>query len=213
MFRTNRQVLEDIDRIQRRAVIIFGTREDLIEWDAGTEQARLAQFPPASDPLGLKAASLQGLPNELQLKIIHELINPKSAYGENDGHKDRTLQTLWTFREDHMRSLRCVVLGLLRVLPHFRPYLLGILRVRLMIREYDQRRIKKGEMRFQHEWLYYVVQSELTMLKMLVVYLQSGDIEKLKTQKELDRGWDPFQEACNAISMALINTVTLGWLL
>jgi len=131
----------------------------------------------------VKAASLQGLPNELQVKIIDEIFSIGKE-GRPINPIDSATQAY--YRSHHyFRDVRCVVIGLVRTFPQFRSYILNILRVELMSRCWETRKVDVQRLSKNR---YGILLWELITLNMLVTYLETGKIKKLKKAKDMT--WD-----------------------
>jgi len=120
-----------------------------------------------------KAATLEGLPNELQLKII-ELVFGNPGYTSpvpNSSTGDFYLSHLT------LQNMRCAILGLVGTLPHLRSYFLDFVRAKVVVLkaqclEVDEYTCPRGINLFLKE--------EVVTMKMLVAYLKTGNVRKLK---------------------------------
>ena len=133
------------------------------------------QAPASTEPPQIKAASLQGLPNELQLEIIRLVWY--------NVMKDVMLIAPH-LRGLYIRDLRCTVVALVSILPHHCSYFLGPLRVELMMRQWyftrlHGQRIPTALKRF--------LMTELVTLKILVAWLETGDVKKLRMRSEMPK--------------------------
>jgi hypothetical protein len=126
-------------------------------------------------PAAIEAASLQGLPNELQLKII-DMVFSDPVFTSTHRNAD-TGDYYLSYRT--LRDMRCSIIGLAGVLPHFRDYFLRFVRKEL---EELERKYRKVQLAL--EWLYTPLQEEVATMRMLVAYLETGDISKLKKRDE-----------------------------
>jgi len=137
-----------------------------------------------TQPTTTKAASLQGLPNELQLKIIAIIFSP-DIFASVDAGKNISEHCA-----NVRRAVRCSFLGLVGVMPHFRAYFLSTLRRKVLVLPKDcqyARTLNKSVtfMGLDPPSVHRLIMKELVTVEMLIAYLETGDIRKLKKEVAL----------------------------
>ena len=128
---------------------------------------RVAVQPPA-----MKVASLLGLPNELQLMIINMVF---IAYAPD--FFQYCAGDYYTF----LRRLRCSVLGIVGILPHFRAPFLEFLRPVLSTLQPQHLEVDRNARPYGMEQF---LEREVSGMKMVIAYLETGDIRKLRNKDE-----------------------------
>jgi len=133
----------------------------------------------------INTASLQGLPTELQLKIVDMLLRDQiltsvhpSITSDIFGYRVAPSPTC-------LRDLRCSVLGIVGILLHLRCYFLTFLRSELiaLARNYQiaQTNHKPTHPRCIHPFLLV----EMATVQMLIAYLETRDIRELQANVQM----------------------------
>lgn len=136
-------------------------------------------------PPAIKAASIQGLPNEVQLIIIDMLFSDQDQVltsvspGVSPSHPLRYRVAPFTCIQD----LRRTVIGLARIWPHLRPHVLSILRTELEALERNYRLVKRAGRIDQRNQPYYspwtrhpFLEKEMYNVMTLMTYLETGHL-------------------------------------
>jgi len=137
-------------------------------------------------PPAIKTASIQGLPNELQLKIIDMLFSDQ----------DQVLTSVSPVVSPNLplryrvapcptcrRDLRRTVIGVARIWPHLRPHVLSFLRTELEALEQNHRLVERAGRIDQRDQPYYwpwtnhpFLEKEMSNVMTLIEYLETGHL-------------------------------------